>query len=338
MIEFILKNYTSPISILLCAIILDFILGDPYSFPHPVKLIGRLINTEEKFSRLISNSEHNLKICGFFIVLINVFLSFCIPFFLLKFLEKYRFMYFCVSVLLCYTCLAARCLDKEAKKVLHALSISLEDGRKQVANIVGRDTRNLSKEGVIRACVETVAENASDGVIAPLLYMIIFGAAGGLAYKTVNTMDSMLGYKNEKYRNLGFFPAKLDDIANFFPARICALLMLFGSVFCNLLNKIALISHIKIERPFKLKNGFKIWRRDCRKHSSPNSAHPESVVAGLLGVKLGGPNYYGGILIEKPYIGDEIKKIDCNDIKRTIQLMYSAEILALIFYIPVLLI
>ena len=211
------------------------------------------------------------------------------------------------------------------------MQVSLEEGRKQVANIVGRDTESLDKKGVSRACVETIAENTSDGVIAPLFFMMLLGPAGGIAYKAVNTMDSMLGYKNEKYADLGFFPAKIDDIINYVPARLSALLILAGSFFCNLRRPAQNCSQKRISNKIMpklaaIKRGFKIWRRDCRKHSSPNSAHPESAASGLLGLKLGGPNYYGGVLVEKPFIGDELFEIEDEDIKRCIQLMYASEI------------
>jgi len=312
--------YKTNVLILICAALLDLILGDPYRFPHPVKLIGKIISLEEKIARKIASSKTGLKICGFFIAAVNVTASFCLTFFLLRLLKEYKIIHFCFSVWLCYTCIAARCLHKEAGKVLRSLKINLASARKSLSNIVGRDTQNLSEEGIVRACVETVSENSSDGIIAPLFFMMLLGAEGGIAYKAVNTMDSMLGYKNEKYSALGFFPAKLDDIVNYIPARICAALMLLGSIFC-------------FGQHFNLKNGFKIWRRDCRKHASPNSGHPESVAAGLLCIKLGGPNYYGGILEQKPYIGDELKKIERADITRSIILMYSAEFFLFLLYV-----
>lgn len=317
--------------ILFCAIILDFILGDPYSFPHPVKFIGSLIKKEEDIARFCFSSPRGLKFAGFLIVVFNIFFSFCLVFFFLKLLYPYKVLYFIFSVWISYTCLAARCLQKESVKVFKALQISIEEGRKQVANIVGRDTESLDKKGVSRACVETIAENTSDGVIAPLFFMMLLGPAGGIAYKAVNTMDSMLGYKNEKYADLGFFPAKVDDIVNYIPARLSALLILAGSFFCKLRRPAQegsqkRISNKIIPKLATIKRGFKIWRRDCRKHSSPNSAHPESAAAGLLGLKLGGPNYYGGELVEKPFIGDEVFEIEDEDIKRCIQLMYASEI------------
>ena len=317
---FSLKNYSVNAAVLICAVLLDFILGDPYSFPHPVKLIGKIITQEEKCARAVcSSSPLCLKASGFFIAIFNTIFSFCSIFFLLKFLKEYKTLYFCVSVWICYTCIAARCMHKEAVNVLHSFNEGIKAARKQVSNIVGRDTEHLDEEGVIRACVETVAESTGDGVIAPLFFIMIFGAAGGIAYKTVNTMDSMLGYKNKKYYDLGFFPAKLDDVANYIPARLCAFFMLLSAIF-------------PFKSGYNLKNGFKIWLRDCRKHASPNSAHPESAAAGLLGLRLGGPAYYGGILEDKPYIGDELKKIEKTDILRCVILMYSSQGLFIVLY------
>lgn len=303
------------ISIIL-AIILDFIIGDPYNFPHPVKLMGRIISFEERFVRKNTNSKKGLKFAGFIIVIINISVGFLVPYFLLKYLQQYKLIYILVNTYLIYTCIAARCLHYEAIKVSEAMDISVEEGRKRLSYIVGRDTTNLNEDEIIRATVETVAENTSDGVIAPLLYIILLGAPGGLAYKFINTMDSMLGYMNEKYIDYGYFPARVDDIFNYIPARITGLLMCISSI-----------------ARFNIKDGFKIMIRDRNNHKSPNSAYPEGAVAGLLQIQLGGNNYYHGKLVEKPTIGDSIKSITKKDIKRTIEIMYRSEILLLILYI-----
>ena len=319
MYAFFLSHYADPFFILLSAVLLDLVLGDPYALPHPVKLMGFAVKVEEKLARKAAKTGRGLKVCGLCIACFNTVFVFCLFFFLSECIKRYPAVYFCLSVWFCYTCIAARCLQKEACKVFYALEKGIGEGRRQVANIVGRDTETLTEAGIIRSCVETVAENTGDGVIAPLLFIIFFGTAGGMAYKMINTMDSMLGYKNEKYGDLGFFAAKLDDAANYIPARLCALLMIAGSVFT-------------FDRQNRLKNGFRVWRRDRKKHPSPNSAHPESAAAGLLGIKLGGPNFYGSILSDKPYIGDELKPIEKSDIKRCIKLMYAAEVLLLILY------
>lgn len=298
------------------AVILDFIIGDPYSFPHPVKLMGRIISFEDSLARKIVKSKQGLKFAGFIIVIFNIILGFSIPYLLLKSIKQYRIIYTIVNTYLIYTCIAAKCLRDEAMKVLKALDIGIEEARTRLSYIVGRETKNLSEEEIIRATVETVAENTSDGVIAPLLYIILLGAPGGLAYKFINTMDSMLGYMNEKYIDLGCFPAKVDDIFNYIPARVTGLLMCLSSI-----------------GRFNLKDGFRIMIRDRKNHKSPNCAYPEGAVAGLLGIQLGGNNYYHGKLVEKPTIGDKIKFIVKKDIENTIEIMYRSQLLLLNIYV-----
>ena len=259
------------------AVILDFFIGDPESFPHPVKLMGKMIFLEEKLARKLAKTSRRLKIAGLFIVIFNMLTAFFVPFFILNSLKEYQLAYHIVNVYLIYSCIAAR------------------------------------------SDVETVAENTSDGVIAPLLYVMIFGAPGGLCYKFINTMDSMLGYMNEKYIDLGFFPAKNDDLFNYIPSRLTGVLMCLSSIF-----------------RFDVKNGFKIMLRDRSNHKSPNCAYPEGAVAGLLNVQLGGDNYYFGKIVHKPKIGDSIRELEKNDIKRTIEIMYRAEILLLFIYVLIL--
>ncbi|NLK44328.1 MAG: cobalamin biosynthesis protein CobD [Tissierellia bacterium] len=300
---------------IILAVILDFILGDPYSFPHPVKLMGRIISLEDKVARRIAKTNKGLKFAGFIIVVINISLGFLIPFLLLKAIKPYNILYNIVNVYLIYTCIAARSLHYEAMKVYKALNLGIEEARIRLSYIVGRDTKNLYEEGIVRATVETVAENTSDGVIAPLFYITLLGAPGGLAYKFINTMDSMLGYMNEKYKDLGYFPAKLDDIFNFLPARITGLLMSLGSI-----------------GRFNLVNGIKIMFRDRKNHKSPNAPYPEGAVAGLLGIQLGGSNYYHGKLVEKPTIGDKINPINKKHIKNSIEIMYRSQVLLVVIY------
>lgn len=302
------------ISIIL-AIIIDFIIGDPYSFPHPVKLMGKIIDFEEKIVRKITKSKIGLKLAGLIIVVINISLTFLVPLYLLRFLQQYKIIYMIINTYLIYTTIAARCLHYEAVQVSEAMSISLEKARKRLSYIVGRDTSELNEDEIIKATIETVAENTSDGVIAPLLFIFFLGAPGGLAYKMVNTMDSMLGYMNDKYIDYGYYPAKIDDIFNYIPARITGVLMSISS-----LGK------------FNIKNGFKIMIRDRKNHKSPNAAYPEGAVAGLLQIQLGGNNYYHGELVEKPTIGDKIKSISKQDINSTIEIMYRSQILLLIIY------
>ena len=301
---------------IIIASIIDFFLGDPYSFPHPVKLMGRVISFEDKLAHKITKNKNGLKFIGLIVVLLNVSLVFLIPYYLLRLLKDYKVIYAIVNIYLIYTCIAAKCLDFEATKVYEALNEGLEGARKRLSYIVGRDTRNLKEDEIIKATIETVAENTSDGVIAPLLYIFILGAPGGLAYKMVNTMDSMIGYMNERYIDLGYFPAKIDDVVNYIPARITGLLMCLGSIF-----------------RFDARNGLKIMIRDRKNHKSPNASYPEGATAGLLKIQLGGDNIYHGKLVEKPTIGDRIKEVERLDIKKTIEIMYRSEILLLFIYV-----
>ncbi|NLL80734.1 MAG: cobalamin biosynthesis protein CobD [Tissierellia bacterium] len=299
---------------LLIAVFLDFIVGDPYNFPHPVKLMGKLISFEEKVARRISKSNEVLKLMGLIVVCVNVFLGFCIPFVLLKLLIPYRILYRIVNIYLIYTCIAARSLDYEANMVKGELDKGIIQGRERLSYIVGRETSNLNEEEIIKATVETISENTSDGVIGPLIYVVLLGAPAGLAYKFINTMDSMLGYMNDKYKYLGYFPAKIDDLFNFLPARFTAILMNISSI-----------------GRFDVINGVKILVRDKRNHKSPNSGYPESATAGLLGIQLGGGNYYHGTYVDKPYIGDPINEVNKEHIKRSIEIMYRTEIVFIIF-------
>lgn len=300
---------------IMIASILDFILGDPYNFPHPVKLMGKIISLEERLVRRFTESRRGLKLWGFVIAIFNILLAFFIPFYVLKLLEPYKIVYHIANIYLMYTCIAARCLHKEAVKVLDALDKGIEEGRRRLSYIVGRETDRLDQGEILRATVETVSENTADGVIAPLLYMMVLGAPGAMAYKMINTMDSMLGYKNDKYRDLGYFPAKIDDIFNFIPARLTGILMNVSSLF-----------------RFDVAGGFKIMIRDRKNHKSPNAAYPEGAVAGLLGIELGGDSYYHGKLVSKPTIGDNRRTISKKDVRNTIEIMYSSEVLMLIIY------
>lgn len=303
---------------ILIAAALDLIIGDPYSFPHPVKLMGRIISFEDNLFRKIARDK-NLKFMGFLIVLINISIGFMLPYLLLNSIKNITWLYTSINIYLIYTCIASRCLNFEAFKVVDALKEGLEQGRRRLSYIVGRDTTRLSEEEIIKATVETVAENTSDGVIAPLLYIMILGAPGGLMYKFVNTMDSMLGYMNEKYIDLGYFPAIVDDIFNYIPARITGVLMNISSLF-----------------RFDIKNGFKIMIRDRKNHKSPNAIYPEAAVAGLLGIQLGGNSIYHGKLVDKPSIGDKVHSITKQHVKSTVEIMYRSEALLILIYLLIL--
>ena len=308
-------RFILPVIPLAVGFLLDALIGDPYSLPHPIRLIGKLISALEKFVRA---HFRDLTAGGVFLALTVVFLSAGI---------SSALLFLCYSVnmwlgaafesILCYYMIAARCLQKESMKVYRAAAENdTEKARAAVSMIVGRDTAVLDRDGIIRAAVETVAENTSDGVTAPIVYMALFGAVGGVFYKSVNTMDSMIGYKNEKYEKLGKFAAKLDDVLNYLPSRITALVMVLSSFLLG----------------FDGKNAWKIWRRDRRKHASPNSAQTESVCAGALDIRLAGDAWYFGELHKKPYIGDDIRPIENEDIRRANRLMYAASIIVLLVF------
>lgn len=299
---------------LLAGFLLDIILGDPRWLPHPIRLIGKLISALEKAARKLFSKRLFLggTILAITVLVVVTGITFAIIF------ACYRinmWLGIIVESIFCFYTIAAKSLKTESMKVHKELQKgSVEGARQALSMIVGRDTKPLDEAGIIRAAVETVAENTSDGVTAPLIFTAFFGAAGGFFYKAANTMDSMLGYKNERYFYLGKFAAKLDDVLNFLPSRITALTMILSSFLLN----------------HDGKNAFRIWRRDRRKHSSPNSAQTESVCAGALGVRLAGDAYYFGELHKKEFIGDDLRPIENEDIRRANRLMYltSALILA----------
>lgn len=294
--------------------LLDCILGDPYSLPHPIRLIGKLISALEKWVR--SSFANHLISGGSILAGIVLLISTVIPLALLILCYHINaWLGAALESVLCYYMLAARCLRDESMKVYRAfLENDTEKARKAVSMIVGRDTRPLDRNGIIRAAVETVAENTSDGVTAPMMYMGLGGAPLGFFYKAANTMDSMLGYTSEKYLYIGRFAAKLDDVLNYIPSRLTALLMIVSSWIIRL----------------DIKNAWKIWRRDRRKHASPNSAQTEAVCAGALDVRLAGDAYYFGELHKKPFIGDDLREIENEDIRRANRLMYCTSVLMLI--------
>lgn len=306
---------------ILIAIILDFILGDPNGFPHPVIYIGKLIGFLEKRGRELCNSPRKLRFLGLLIVLLVSLFSFGIPYTLLCLMKPYFWGYHLLNIGILWTTLAATSLRKEGLKVYDSLLRGdIEESRKRLSYIVGRDTSSLNRDEIIRADVETIAENTGDGIIAPLLYGMIGGAPLAMLYKGINTMDSMLGYISPKYKEIGFFPAKFDDLANYIPARLTGILFALVSplVKGNIITTIS------------------IMLRDRKNHKSPNCAYPEGAAAGALGVQLGGDNHYFGKVIEKPTIGDKIKPLNENHIRQTVILMYGAEILLIVIYIIVL--
>ena len=296
---------------------LDLIIGDPYSFPHPVRYIGKLISIVEKQIRKITSSDKGLKIAGFFLWFIVVGATFGITTLVLQLFKFNKLAYFIVNTILIYTTLATKCLKDESVKIYKVLKTGdLEKSRIQLSYIVGRDTTNLNEKEIVRATVETVAENTVDGIIAPLFYGFIGGAPLAMAYKAVNTLDSTVGYKNDKYYYLGFASAKIDDIANYIPARLGVVLLSLGSLFAG----------------FNFRDALKIGIRDRKNHKSPNCAFSEGAVAGALGIQLGGTNVYFGKEVYKPTIGDKTREIEIEDIVRTNKIMYSSSIISIIIF------
>ena len=294
--------------------ILDFIFGDPAWIYHPVRIIGKGIEQGERLLRRISGEKH-LTATGAVLWLMIAGLSFLFPLGILLLAWKiHPGLCFALESFWCFQILAARSLCRESGKVYDRLQENdLPGARRAVSMIVGRDTESLTEEGVTKAAVETVAENTSDGVTAPLIYLMIGGAPLGFLYKAVNTMDSMLGYKNDKYLYFGRVPAGMDDIFNYIPARLTALLMIAAAYLTGLDGK----------------NAWKIYRRDRKKHASPNAAQTESVCAGALRVQLAGDAVYFGKLYKKEFIGDSLRPIEPQDIRRTQRLMYVTALLVL---------
>ena len=306
----------------LIGMILDWIFGDPVWLYHPVRIIGKWIAFLEKILRKLAGdqegNEKKLLIAGGILWTLVILASAAVPMGILYLAEKFSpCAAFVLECFWCYQLLAARSLGKESKKVYKKLiQDDLPGARLAVSMIVGRDTENLTVEGVTKAAVETVAENTNDGVIAPLIYMLIGGPILGFVYKAVNTMDSMLGYKNEKYLYFGRVAAKMDDVAGFIPARISALLMILASCLLGMDGK----------------NALWIWKRDRRKHASPNAAQTEAVCAGALQVQLAGDAWYFGKKHEKDTIGDPIRKIEPKDILRSEKLMIGTEVLTFLLF------
>ncbi|HJV64535.1 MAG TPA: adenosylcobinamide-phosphate synthase CbiB [Geomonas sp.] len=298
------------IAIVLAAVVLDLVLGDPRVLPHPVVAIGRLISfLEAGVRRLFSN----LRLAGVVLLATTVGLTYAVAALLLK--AAYAISTeagLLLSVYIAWVSLAARSLHVESAKVVTALKGGdLAGARTALSCIVGRETAHLDEPEIVRGAVETVAENTGDGVIAPLCYLLIGGPPLAIAYKAVNTLDSMVGYKNDRYLELGWASARFDDLANWIPARLTALLMVLASPFCALSGR----------------GAWRIMRRDCHNHSSPNSGFPEAAAAGALGVQLGGANRYFGKIVEKPTIGDAAAPLSVGVYAGVVRLMYCSEML-----------
>lgn len=299
--------------------IIDLIIGDPYSIPHPVVAIGKLVTFCT--DRLLYNdsSVAGKRKNGLIMVLIVLFACIAVPLCILYMAYRLHVAAgIVIESIMCWQILAAKSLKTESTKVETALERNdIEKARFNVSMIVGRDTENLDAEGITKAAVETVAENSSDGVIAPLFYMLFGGAVAGFLYKGINTMDSMVGYKNEKYIDFGRAAAKLDDIANFIPARISAFLMVISAFMLG----------------YDAKNACKIFIRDRYKSTSPNSGQTEAACAGALGIELLGDACYFGRIVKKPSVGDALHKIAPCDINKANRLMYCMEFIMVVLII-----
>jgi len=289
---------------LVTGLLLDAALGDPQGWPHIIRLLGRLITVFEKWLY----SLHNKRLGGTLLTLFTVVPFVLVPGALLMLLWHLSpWLYLAGESLLIWQLLAAKSLQVESRRVYDALEENdLPSARRAVSMIVGRDTQSLDAGGVIRAAVETVAENTADGVAAPLFYIVLGGGVLGCLYKAVNTLDSSVGYRNERYLDFGRFSARLDDVLNYLPSRLCAVVMIAGAGLCG----------------FSARGARRVWRRDRRKHASPNSAQTESVMAGALGLRLAGDAWYFGVKHEKPYIGDDIRPIEPADILRSHKLLH----------------
>ena len=301
------------------SVILDRVVGDPYSLPHPIRWIGNYIAFLER--KMVKKTFGSGLLLAVTVMLTSVTVTGTMMFVSYK---VHPVVGITMEMILSCYFLAAKNLYDESMKVYKSLKdYNLVEARKNLSMIVGRDTENLSEEKVAKAAVETVAENTSDGVIAPLIFMIAGGPILGALYKSINTMDSMLGYHNEKYEYFGKAAARIDDVANFIPSRMSAFFMMAASGILQLFTK-----------SYSIKQAFRIWKRDRLAHKSPNSAQTESVSAGALGLALGGSSTYGGKVVEKPVIGDEIKKTDAEDIRKVNLLMFATEDVAVcLFYI-----
>lgn len=307
---------------LIVGFVVDLMIGDPRWLYHPVILIGKWISIVEKVLRKIfPKTNKGELIAGVVEVFMVCLASFGIPFVVLRYLyAHWTWAGLLLETFWCYQMLATKSLKVESMKVYDRLKNgTIEEARYAVSMIVGRDTQALDAVGVTKAAVETVAENTSDGIIAPMVYMAIGGVPLMFLYKGINTMDSMLGYKNDKYLYFGRCAAKLDDVVNYIPARLSGYLMVLATRFVGM----------------DMKNAYKIFRRDRRNHASPNSAQTEAVMAGALNVQLAGNAYYFGKLYEKPTIGDANRPVEIEDIKRSNQLLYATATLGVVVFVIV---
>lgn len=304
------------ISSIFIAFLLDLAIGDPYHWPHPVKVMGNYIGLFLKYSEFEKKSKRKQRLLGSVLWWTLIIQTIAVTYGMKYLVSKiHPFLSELLSIYFIYACFSVRGLAFESKKVYTALKYrGIICARRQVGMIVGRQTDKLTKEEIVKATIETIAENLGDGFIAPLLYITIFGPIGGMVYKAINTLDSMVAYKTDKYLHLGYWSAKADDIANYIPARLTAALLLVGVAVLQL----------------NFSQAWKICLRDARNHSSPNSGYPESVVAGAFEIQLGGAHYYQDELIHKPTIGDSIKSASLEDLLTMNDLLYVTSVIAVI--------
>jgi len=305
---------------LLLGWLLDLLIGDPSWLPHPVVGFGKVIAFGER--HLNKGSHRKLK--GALLAVSLIAGVFVLTWLVQRLFFTFHFSLFTLlNALIVFFCLAGTTLIREVREVFLALDRSLDEGRRQVARIVGRDTSELSAQEVRTAALETLAENLSDGVIAPLFWFMLLGAPGMLAYKMVNTLDSMIGYRTDRYRNFGCWAARIDDIANYIPARLTALLMI--------VPKLITINPRGGNRFFTFHFSlFTFVYRNGRKHASPNSGYPEAALAGILDCRFGGPHYYFGELFDKPYIGENNRSLTTADMRTAIRVNRTAEVLMVV--------
>ena len=300
------------------AYVLDLIFGDPQNIIHPVQVIGKMISSGEKFL-LGENSSLSRKYKFFAGMILNITvisLTYGITY-LIRRTSENSIIFTVAEIYLMYTIFSINSLAREGNRVYNILKEgNIERARKDLSYLVSRDTGTMDEKMIIRSTMETISENTVDGIVAPMMYMFLGGLPLSMTYKAINTFDSMVGYKNEKYMDFGKFSAKLDDVANFIPARITGILIVIASMILG----------------YDYKNSLKIFIRDRKNHSSPNSGHAEAGVAGALGVQFGGRVSYFGKEVDKPVIGDKIKDFELEDIKKNIKIMYVASFLSLIVF------
>ncbi len=289
---------------LLVGWLLDLVLGDPIGLPHPVVWFGKMIGWGEH--RLNHGSHRMVKGAVLAVTLIVLVFGLWT---LVRWVIPNQWVVCALDVVVVFYCLAGTTLIREVREVFLALDRSLDEGRRQVARIVGRDTSQLTAQEVRAAALETLAENLSDGVIAPLFWFALLGTPGMLAYKMVNTLDSMIGYRTERYKDFGCWAARIDDVANYIPARLTALLMVVAA------GRLSLLKFV--------------WRNG-RRHASPNSGYPEAALAGILNCRFGGPHYYFGELFDKPFIGENDRPLTTADMKTAVRINRTAEVLMLL--------